>query len=95
MGMMVYPNLGGSFKGGNMNKYYPLYLYLSRIEGNYVKLSVSEIEHIISNNLPASASKYRAWWADDKTHVQAIAWMNAGWKVKNVKLGEYVEFMRQ
>jgi hypothetical protein len=52
-----------------------------------------EIERIISDKLPQSASKYREWWANGG-HIQANAWLDAGWKVEYVVLGEYVEFVK-
>ncbi|PFF29043.1 hypothetical protein CN327_26620 [Bacillus cereus] len=77
-----------------MSKYAPLSDYLSKHEGNHIRLRFEEIEAIISDKLPKSASTHKAWWSDDKTHVQANAWLNAQWKVDNVALGEYVEFVK-
>ncbi|MBH0358163.1 hypothetical protein U9R71_21145 [Bacillus toyonensis] len=77
-----------------LSKYAPLGHHLSKYEGNYIKLSFEEIEKIISDKLPKSASTHKAWWSDDETHVQANAWLEAQWKVDNVVLGEYVEFVK-
>lgn len=76
-----------------MRKYKPLYNYLKSNEGTYIKLNFEDIERIISDKLPTSASKYRAWWANGG-HIQANAWLEAGWKVQSVVLGEYVEFVK-
>jgi hypothetical protein len=76
-----------------MNKYQPLNKFLCNYKENYIKLTFTSIEDIISSKLPVSASKYRAWWANGG-HVQANSWLEANWKVNNVLLGEYVEFIR-
>jgi hypothetical protein len=52
-----------------------------------------DIGGIISDKLPSSAYKYIAWWANGG-HIQANAWLDAGWKVQYVKLGEHVEFIK-
>ncbi len=77
-----------------MNKYNPLETFFANNKFESVKLTLSEIEKIIGDSLPLSASKHSAWWANDTTHVQAQAWLNAGWKVGNFFLGEWVDFIR-
>jgi hypothetical protein len=67
-----------------MGKYQPLNDHLTKLKGDFVSLSFSKIETIISDKLPNSAFKYRAWWDNDKTHVQAAAWMGA---ICNGKVG--------
>ena len=58
-----------------------------------VSMTFSEIERILGDPLPASARKHRPWWANDKTHVQAEAWMDAGWEVDHVDINsEQVTF---
>jgi hypothetical protein len=60
-------------------------------------MSFAHIESILGFPMPASARKYRPWWANqsDGGHVQAQAWMNAGWRVWSVQLSaERVEFQR-
>jgi len=49
-----------------------------------LELTFNDIEGIIGADLPASAHRHRAWWANDKTHVHARAWMEAGWEVESV-----------
>lgn len=53
-----------------MSKYQPLNDHLTELKGDFVSLSFSEIEVIISDQLPNSAFKYRAWWTNNKAHVQ-------------------------
>jgi hypothetical protein len=68
--------------------YAPLCTHLKTTEGQEKTLSFQEIEAIIGAELPASAHQHRAWWANDaKGHVQAKAWLNAGWKA-SVNLSE-------
>jgi hypothetical protein len=51
-------------------------------------MSFREIESLLGQPLPASAYKYPAWWANqtDGRHVEAISWMEAGFRVE-VDLG--------
>ena len=67
-----------------MGKYYPLERYLSSQKKGTLTLNFSAIEKIIGDKLPPAAFKHRAWWANDKTHVEALAWLNAGWSVQTV-----------
>ncbi|MHA1676609.1 MAG: DUF7662 domain-containing protein [Candidatus Njordarchaeales archaeon] len=71
-----------------MGKYEALAKYLSSLKGkNEVSLKFAEVEDILGFQLPRSASIYRPWWANDKTHTQAIdGWLNVGWTVKSVDL---------
>jgi hypothetical protein len=55
-----------------INKYDQLCNFLIKNNSNLVKLSFTEIEKVISNQLPVSASKYREWWANGG-HIQANA----------------------
>jgi hypothetical protein len=66
-------------------KYAPLREYLASVRGA-VELSFDNIEGIVGS-LPASARNHRAWWANDATHVQARAWLDAGRRVASVELG--------
>jgi hypothetical protein len=43
--------------------------------------------------LPNSAFRHQAWWANEvnpKTHVQKIAWQNAGWKVESYNISKRI-----
>jgi len=77
-------------------KYEALGAYLSEIKKDVVALMFEEVEKIINARLPESARKYRAWWANDRTHSHAVeGWMNSGWRVKRVDLNnQIVEFER-
>jgi hypothetical protein len=77
-----------------MNKYRQLEVYLANRMGTYAKLSFDEIEQVIGDSLPKSAYKYQAWWANGG-HEHANSWLNSGWRVEQVKFGEWVEFVRE
>ena len=60
-------------------------------------MSFVEIERIIGGPLPASARRYRPWWANEQrgTHIHARAWMGAGRRTANVDLNAgTVDFVR-
>ncbi len=66
-----------------MTKYDPLNEYLKKSGRLNLRLTFAEIEKILADKLPASAYKYAAWWANGG-HIQANAWLEAGYKVDNV-----------
>jgi hypothetical protein len=74
-----------SFKG----KYTPLTLYLSQKAKwkSWIKISFSQIEGIIGDELPSGAHKNPEWWTN-KNSLQAKAWLRIGWNVKEVELKE-------
>jgi len=80
-------------------KYTPLGKYLKNIPANVsdMTLSFENIIEIIGSPLPYSAYHYPAWWSNEKhgNHVEAHAWMNAGWKVEDVDWGrKTVKFVK-
>lgn len=78
-----------------IGKYDRLGERLSEQHGNSCTLTFSKVEEIIGYALPRSAREYRPWWGNDKTHVQARGWMNAGWRVERPELEkESVHFTR-
>ncbi len=79
------------------SKYAPLRTYLSERDEPVVTLTFAAIESIIDRPLPASARKYRPWWANeqDGTHVHARAWLDAERRTANVDLNAgTVDFIR-
>ena len=80
-------------------KYGPLEDYLRSIKGESCKLRFREIEAIIGALLPASAYRFEAWWSNETSgHVQAKAWINAGWQIDSLGLnlrGKTVRFRRR
>ncbi|GAB6390927.1 MAG: hypothetical protein MdMp014T_0300 [Treponematales bacterium] len=57
-------------------------------------LTFSDIKRILGFPLPPSASVHRPWWANDVSHSQAKAWLDAGWQVESVSLGQSVTFVK-
>lgn len=83
-----------------MGKYGPLGRFLQATPAGILAYTFSffQVEQILGANLPTSARKYREWWANERTpggHVQAQAWLSAGWEVESVSLeSEWVRFRR-
>jgi hypothetical protein len=78
-------------KWKQVRKYDPLAAYLRAQPGDRVTLTYAEVEQIIGDELPASAtsaskSTARTWWHADSGQCQADAWFNAGWRVCQVEV---------
>ncbi|MGB3671020.1 MAG: helix-turn-helix transcriptional regulator [Phormidesmis sp.] len=81
------------------SKYYPLFKYLQHSDkpsvvgdtAAQIRLTFSEIEHILQQPLPASA-RQKAWWSNRDTAgaLQSGAWVQAGYHVKQVDLNQAV-----
>ena len=69
-----------------LRKYQALQAHLNRRNGRAELLSFEDIEDIIGKQLPMSATKHRAFWANDQEgyHSHAQAWMGAGYRVAYV-----------
>jgi hypothetical protein len=65
-------------------KYDPLGRHLQSQKHREVLMTFGEIEKIIGATLPVSAKTYPEWWANEAnprtTHLQARAWLDAGFK---------------
>ena len=73
------------------SRYSPLAIWLQSQTGgtSKVQLSFAEIEEIIEGELPNSARKHRAWWANDSAgHSHSQLWLEAGWRASFVSLAE-------
>jgi hypothetical protein len=79
-----------------MSKYEPLQQFLLERSEGQIPLSFEEIEAILGFELPDSARRYAPWWSNvGGTHVQASAWLAAGWRTSNVDVpGGRVVFVR-
>lgn len=78
-----------------MGKYEALRQELAR-SGPVVKMSFTEVADLVGG-LPPSAFRYPAWWSNEigGRHVQAHAWMGAGFRVDDLDLlGRRVRFTR-
>jgi hypothetical protein len=79
-----------------MGKYKNLGEYLKNVGADSFKLSFTKIEEILRFPLPSSAKKYRAWWANDRTHVQAMdGWLTSGWDVESVHFEDKMVVFRR
>lgn len=80
-----------------MGKYEPLAQSLGDRGEDEWTASFDQIEEILGFPLPASARRYREWWANQRGqgHSQAKGWQDAGWQVWKVDLaGERAVFRR-
>ena len=78
-----------------MTVYAPVMQFLIAQATDRVRLDFQQVERILGRALPKSAGDYQAWWANDPTHSQAKAWLEAGWQTENLNLGgRTVEFVR-
>ena len=59
-----------------------------------LRLGFDDIETLLQDYLPDAAHEHRSWWANETgSHVQARAWLAAGWQVEDVDLqAEEVDF---
>jgi hypothetical protein len=73
------------------------YLENTKQEGKVnLQLAFAEIEELLGEELPDSARQHRAWWGNDySTHVQATAWLSAGWLVDGVDMNKEEVAFRQ
>ena len=78
-------------------KYEPLKRYLEATGETSVSLSFEQIEQILGSPLPASARKHPAWWSNSPAgHVNAQAWLDAGYHSEQVDLaGARLVFARR
>ena len=79
-----------------MSKYTALTRFFCAQSADELPMSFHQIEDIIGTKLPSSAYRYPAWWANDlATHVQAHAWLQAGYETRNVDIaGNKLVFKR-
>ena len=69
--------------------------YLNISKEKVVTLSFEDIEVLIGEVLPDSAYFHRAWWGNNnKGHSQAGAWLDVGWRIQSVDLGNKVIFIK-
>jgi hypothetical protein len=77
-----------------MSKYDSLSRYLAA-QDSKVTLTFDAIERILGFALPRSARRHPAWWSNGShSHVQAAAWLNAGFETAEVDIaGERISFL--
>lgn len=74
------------------SKYAPFEKYLLSLPQSKreITLSFEQIEEILKFKLPSSAYEDERWWLREKegNHVNLRAWINAGWRIKNVEVNK-------
>jgi hypothetical protein len=80
-----------SNKGEKHSKYNKLYTYLRGINEKSLEMTFIQLEEILGFKLPKSAYSYSAWWANGG-HSHSLTWLDAGYKVKIVSIGEKLIF---
>jgi hypothetical protein len=77
-------------------KYANLRAFLAGSSQPRIKMSFAQVAAAAKVKLPASAFRHPQWWQNDaEHHVQAKAWIEAGYKTENVDIdGQSVEFVR-
>ncbi|MEM7332877.1 MAG: helix-turn-helix transcriptional regulator [Chloroflexota bacterium] len=69
------------------SKYYPLYLYLSEQQEEYVSLTMADIEALLGRELPKTAKNDRGWWGNRNSGPShAKAWMSAKYEVTHIDM---------
>jgi hypothetical protein len=81
-----------------MALYDPIYKWLRPSSANNIPVTFRQIEAVLGFKLPDTARKRAQWWANemgDTRHVQCRAWMDAGFRTRNLNLRkESVEFAK-
>lgn len=78
-----------------MAKYDALREHLRTDGGSRIELAFAEIAAIVAG-LPASAYEHQAWWANTRSHPEAVAWLKAGYRVDWFDLSaQRVRFIRE
>jgi hypothetical protein len=81
-----------------MGKYDPLHRYLSRKAADELEMTFTDLERVLGAMLSNGAAR-REWWANETSastrHVQAHAWMAAGYYAFLVEGEERVRFRRR
>ena len=79
-----------------MSKYSPLTDHLKNQKLTTLKMTFSEVEHVLGGKLPSSAQTHRAWWSNNPdNNVMTRAWLDAGFQSEQVDLtGQKLVFRR-
>lgn len=76
-------------------KYIPLATYFASASKSSMRLTFSEIEQIIGQQLPNAAYLNQSWWKKNKLPAKHFrAWTDAGYIVSEVETNNYVLFQK-
>lgn len=81
-----------------MSRYHALAEYLKRLDEPVWEAGFEEIEKLLGAELPKSAYRYPAWWANQSGagHSQTSGWKSVGWKTAKLDLASRrVRFERE
>lgn len=77
------------------NQYFSLQNFLGNWTENSILLSFRQIEIILGEALPEAAYKYQVWWVNSEiSGSHASWWLDVGYEVTEVELGEFVNFRK-
>lgn len=76
------------YQTNKSGKYALLQEWLEKQDEKIIRVSFEDIQTLLGTELPASARNHRSWWANDHTHSQALAWLQAGWKIEDIQIAE-------
>ncbi len=65
-------------------RYNPLRDFLATYRASQLHLAFEQIENMVGSRLETGAYTFRSWWDNDRSHPQALAWLEAGWEVDDV-----------
>src|SRR5258708_916246 len=52
-----------------------------------IRVAFQDIEALLPEPLPSTAREHESWWSNDYlNHPQSLAWLEAGWRVRDVNL---------
>lgn len=86
-------------KQPEFKKYLPLEEWFRNrpAKAKTIELTFAQVEEILGNPLPKSATKLTTWWTNVQPKIQShrTAWLNNGWSVANFDLKtKRVKFVR-
>lgn len=94
-------NFGGTTmpKQPEFTKYLPLEDWFRKQPATkkQIKLTFDQVEAILGNPLPKSATKLQTWWTNVQPRIQShrTAWLNNGWMVAEFdQQARWVKFVR-
>lgn len=77
----------------HMSKCKRLEEYFRKLEETRVRLTYFDVKGMIEGSIPLSAYMYPTWWTTEETEYSE-AWQHAGWKVEDVNIGNWVDFVK-